>query len=60
MIKNVGPTERVIRVIMALVFFYLGLTVSAWFYILTAFGILTGISGYCPVYHLLGISTNKK
>ncbi len=60
MIKNIGKTERIIRAVLGLVFGYLGYTISAWFYLLAVFGILTAASGYCPVYHLLGISTNKK
>jgi hypothetical protein len=60
MIKNIGTIERVIRVVLALVFAYFGFTISAWFYLLTAFALITAAIGYCPLYHLLGISTNKK
>jgi hypothetical protein len=55
---NVHPIERVVRVVAGLgllsqVFFGLQ---SPWFWI-GIVPILTGLSGWCPPYSLLGIST---
>lgn len=58
---NIGTIERIVRVIVGVVI--LSLTVlgprSPWAY----FGIipiLTGLSGWCPLYSIFGISTRKK
>lgn len=59
MVCNIHPIERVLRVI-----FGAGITSlafwgpqSLWF-LLGIVPFLTGLTGYCPPYHLLGISTN--
>jgi len=57
---NVGKTERVIRVlaglgILSLVF--IG-PQTAWGWI-GAVPLLTGLSGYCPAYSLIGFNTCK-
>lgn len=58
--KNVGPVDRVIRVILGvaiLAYFAFG-TWSAWGFL----GILlvaTGLVGYCPLYSLLHIRTSR-
>ena len=57
---NEGMWDRIIRVILALVFAYLGYVYSAWWYVLSAISIITAITGFCLLYKLLGISTAKK
>ncbi|HEX8950141.1 MAG TPA: DUF2892 domain-containing protein [Dissulfurispiraceae bacterium] len=59
--KNIGATERIIRVaagvaIMSLVF--VG-PKSPWA-LLGLIPLLTGLTGWCPPYALLGISTCKE
>jgi len=54
--KNIHPVERVIRVVVGLVlttFAFLG-PANPWFLL----GI-TGLTGWCPPYQLLGINTCK-
>ncbi len=66
MIKNMGTLDRVIRLLVGigLVWFALYQAMpTVWIWVLVIIGlflIITGLSGYCPVYHLLKISTNKK
>jgi len=58
--RNVGTMDRVIRIFIGLVglsFAFIGS--SAWGY-LGFVPLVTGIIGWCPPYHLLGISTCKK
>jgi len=57
---NEGTTDRIIRVILALVFAYLGYAYSAWWYVLSAIMIITAATGFCGLYKLLGINTAKK
>jgi len=62
-IVNIGSTDRLIRLILASVFLYLGL----FLYSGTGFGIalvvmgglmlVTGLVGFCGFYQLLGIRT---
>jgi hypothetical protein len=58
--KNVGKTDKIIRYILAAIFLYLGYAYSFWFYILAAILIITAATGFCGVYKLLNINTNKK
>jgi hypothetical protein len=62
---NESSLERVIRVILGIVFFVLyfagvvtgGLGIV--FIVLGAIALLTGILGFCPLYALLKVSTKK-
>ena len=64
--KNMGSTDKTIRVIIALVFaaLFFTKTVQGTFgYILLAVAIiflLTSLVGFCPFYALLGINSCKK
>jgi len=63
--KNVGRVDTVIRTVIGFVAFYYSYTeaVSPWNYILYGVGIImivTAVRGSCPIFSLLGISTNKK
>ena len=66
MINNMGKIDRIIRVIVAVVIAVL------WYYkqmtglaamilgLIAVLFIVTGAMGYCPIYHLLGLSTKEK
>lgn len=62
---NEGAIDRVLRVVLAVVFFWLAAVVTNS-YVAIVLGIVglvllfTGALGYCALYALLGISTNKK
>jgi len=58
--KNVGKTDKIARIILAIVFAVLGYMYSPWLYIITAMLIITAAMGYCGPYKLLGINTAKK
>jgi len=61
MIKNIGSPERLIRIIVGLaliaIVFVGPKTVWGWIGVVP---LLTGLIGWCPPYHLLGINTCKK
>lgn len=57
---NVGKTERVIRVIAGVAIIAAGFMYHSWWGAIGLVPLLTGATGYCPPYQLLGISTNKK
>lgn len=58
--KNIHPIERVFRVLIGLVLVSLAFVGPAnlWF-LVGIVPIFTGLSGWCPPYQLLGISTCK-
>ena len=57
--KNIGKIDKAARVILSLVFIYLGYMYSAWLYIIAAILILTAALGWCGIYRILGIKTCK-
>ena len=58
--KNEGKADRTIRAVLGVVFIYLGITLHWGFYIIAAIALITAITGFCGLYHLLKISTAKK
>jgi NADH:ubiquinone oxidoreductase subunit 6 (subunit J) len=61
--KNVGTWDRIIRIIVGLLFVYLGNAttgaLSVIFYIVAVILLLTGLVGTCPLYSMLKKSTKK-
>ena len=61
--KNMGSTDKIIRIILAAVFaslFFTGTVTGLAGYILLALGaifVLTSLVGFCPIYALIGLST---
>jgi hypothetical protein len=61
MTKNVGQTERTVRIIVGLLLISLAFVgpQNKWF-LLGIIPVLTGLIGWCPPYSLLGINTCAK
>ena len=63
--KNMGSPDKVIRVILALVFaalYFTGTVTGVFGYVLLALGgifILTSVISFCPLYAPFGLSTCK-
>ncbi|HET9002534.1 MAG TPA: DUF2892 domain-containing protein [Gemmatimonadaceae bacterium] len=61
MTRNIGQTDKVLRIIVGLVLLALVFvgpkTPLGWFGIVP---LLTGLTGFCPLYTLLGISTRSR
>jgi len=64
--RNMGFWDRMVRIMVSAVFFVLIISVmirgaaAVIFGIITAFLIITGITGFCPLYLFIGISTHPK
>ncbi|MDG0817609.1 YgaP family membrane protein [Bdellovibrio svalbardensis] len=60
-VKNIGNTERVIRIVAGLVFIALAFVGPAnpWF-LLGLIPVATGVIDWCPIYQALGINTKNK
>jgi len=57
--NNVGTTDKIIRYVLAAVFIVLGLILSYWWFIGAVIMIVTAITGWCPIYAIFGMKTNK-
>jgi hypothetical protein len=63
--KNMGGLDKVLRILIAVVFvylFYSGIVAGTLGYVLLAFAgifILTSLVSFCPLYTILGVNTCK-
>ena len=61
--KNMGTTDRIIRILLAIVFgalYFTGTVTGTWGIVLLIVGVvflLTSLVSFCPLYPLLGINT---
>lgn len=66
MTKNISSTDRIIRVVLAIVFTYLYFsgvvagTIGLVLFILAIVFLFTSLLTFCPIYAIFGFSTNKK
>jgi len=61
--KNMGTVDRIIRVILAVIFIVLAVKNGGAWWILGVLGVVflfTSIVGFCPLYVPLGIKTTKE
>jgi len=63
--KNEGKLDRIIRFILGVICFYLGYAIfntgvlGIIFYVLGLLLLITSLTGYCGIYSIFGINTNK-
>lgn len=55
--QNVGMADRIVRIVLAVVFIILALVHSAWWFIPAVIALVTGIVGWCGLYTLFGWNT---
>ena len=58
---NLHPVDRWIRIIVGAVLVMMAFQnsqINSW-YLLGVFPLLTGVVGFCPIYYLLGLNTNR-
>ncbi|MBL7825435.1 MAG: DUF2892 domain-containing protein [Saprospiraceae bacterium] len=61
--QNVGSTDKIVRIVLALVFaalYFTGTVTGTFGYVLLALGaifVLTSLVGFCPIYAAVGLST---
>ena len=54
---NVGSTDRIIRISIAMVIFALGLYFQSWWGVIGLVPLITAFIRWCPAYTLFGISS---
>ncbi len=63
---NESPTDRMVRGVLGVILVVLGyvvranLTLAVILYVVAAVLIVTALTGFCPIYAVLGISTKAK
>jgi len=57
--KNVGNTDKIIRIILGLVIVILGFVYSSWWGLVGIIPLATAFMGFCPAYAPFKISTRK-
>ena len=57
--KNIGNTDRTIRVVIGVIIGVAGIYYKSWWGLLALIPLVTSAIGYCPVYTLFKISTAK-
>lgn len=57
--KNIGKTDKTIRIIVGLVIIVIGLYFQSWWGAIGLIPLGTALINWCPPYALLGISTSK-
>ena len=55
--KNVGKTDKTIRIILGVLIGAAGVYFSSWWGLIALIPLLTGIFGTCGLYSLFGVST---
>jgi len=55
--QNVGMVDRIVRIVLAVIFIVLALVWSAWWFIPAIIALVTGIVGWCGLYTLFGWNT---
>lgn len=58
--SNVGPIDRLLRIIIGLIIAIFGIVFKSYWGVVGIIILGTGVFGYCLLYSLLGINTAKK
>ncbi len=58
--KNVGSADKVVRIILGVLILGWGIVGQSWLGLIGIVPLATALMGSCPVYSLLGLSTEKK
>ncbi|MBK6381596.1 MAG: DUF2892 domain-containing protein [Chitinophagaceae bacterium] len=54
---NVGNTDKVIRLFLAIVIGAVGFYVKSWWGLVAIVPLVTGLTSICPLYTILGLNT---
>jgi hypothetical protein len=57
MTRNVGSVDRLVRLVAGVLIVGAGFGLHSWWGLLGFLPLATGLSGYCPLYRLLGFDT---
>lgn len=60
MLKNVGSTDRNIRIGLGIAIIIVGVALQSWWGLVGLVPLLTAGMSFCPLYAVLGLSTRPK
>jgi hypothetical protein len=55
--KNIGSTDKIIRLTIGLIIAVLGIVYQSWWGLLAIVPLTTAFINFCPLYSLFGLST---
>jgi len=55
--SNIGQTDKVIRIILALAIAAIGIYFKSWWGLLALLPLITTAISFCPLYKILGVNT---
>jgi len=55
--RNIGTVDTIFRIVLGLIIIAIGANYRKWWGVIGIIPIITGLTGYCSLYTLLGIST---
>lgn len=58
--KNVGASDRIIRMILGVIIIAAGIIYESWWGLVGIIPLMTGLFNYCPLYCPLKLSTIKR
>ena len=58
--KNIGSTDRMIRIILGFVILIIGIVAKSWWGLVGLIPVVTALIGWCPAYVPFGISTKSE
>lgn len=58
--KNIGKTERTIRFVLGFIIIIVGILAKSWWGLIGLIPLITAGISFCPLWAVLGISTNKE
>lgn len=58
--KNVGSTDKIIRIVLGVVIAALGIYFKSWWGLVAIVPLATAFMNWCPAFSLLGVSSDKK
>jgi hypothetical protein len=58
--RNIGATDKTIRIIVGLIIGALGIYFKSWWGLIGILPIATALTGFCGLYSIIGASTCKK
>jgi len=55
--KNVGKTDKVIRLVLGVIIAAAGIYFKSWWGLLAIVPVATALINFCPIYRIFGLST---
>ena len=59
MLKNVGNTDRVLRILLGVIIIAVGIYFNSWWGAIGIIPIIVGLTARCPIFSIFGWSTCK-